>query len=153
MRSTCPSRRYALSGLENFDFVVSEKVKHFKEFAKNDNFNQVLQPGIYARYSELVMGHNLSDDCTMPSAWLDLTITSVVKHEKTCKSYYVEGRADHSMSTGLWYGDKTIQRSRFPETRGILAMATGATLEMDNASALNIPMGITVPKFLVYHES
>jgi hypothetical protein len=82
--SCVPSLKYALPSLKNFNFVVREKIKHFKGFAKNDNLNAVLQPGIYTTYSGLVMGRDLSDDCTMPSAWLDLTVTSTVKHKKLC---------------------------------------------------------------------
>lgn len=140
------SRRYALPSLENFDYVVSEKIKHFREFAKNDNFNTVLRPDIFARYSELIMGRNLSDDRTMPSAWLDLTVTSTVKHEKLCGCRRMCMRTGHSTSTGLWYGNNTMRKWCFPRTAGGQARDMGVLLDMEDTSAMNMLMNITVPK-------
>ncbi|KAF1365991.1 hypothetical protein EJ07DRAFT_150459 [Lizonia empirigonia] len=137
------SRKHTLSSFENFDFGVCEKTKHFREFAKNDNFDQVLQSDIYARYCELIMGRDLPDDRTMPSAWLDLTITSAVKHEKDCESCHIGIRADHNLSTALWYGEKTMQKWSDSNTAGSPA---SVLLKMD-ASAMNMPMNIGMSKF------
>jgi hypothetical protein len=144
--SCVASLKYALPSLENFDFVVREKIKHFREFAKNDNVNVVLQPGIYATYSELIMGRNPSDDRTMPSAWLDLTVTSTVKHEKLCGCRRICMRTDRSTSIGLWYGNNTMRKWCFPRTAVGQARDMGVLLDIEDNSAMNMLMNITVPK-------
>lgn len=140
------SRKYTLSSFENFDFVVCEKNKHFREFAKNNNFDQVLQSGIYAKYCELIMGHDLPDDRIMPFAWLDLTITSAVKHEEDCESCHTGIRADHNMSAALWYGEKTMQKRGVPNTTGNPATDRSVLFKMD-ALAMNMPMNIGMSEF------
>ena len=100
--SNVSSRQYRLLSDENFDYVVREKNKHFREFAKNDYFTQSLQSGIDAKYSGLIMGKDISGDRTMSSLWLNITVTSTVKHEEfSGGSYYKRIRADPSMSTTL----------------------------------------------------
>jgi hypothetical protein len=144
--SCVASLKYALPSLENFDFIVREKIKHFRGFAKNDNLNATLQPGIYTTYSGLIMGRNLSDDRTMPSAWLDLTVTSTVKHEKLCGCQRICMRTDRSTSTGLWYGNKTMREWCFSRTAGVRTRDMGVLLDMEDNSAMNLLMNITVPK-------
>lgn len=143
--SCVASRRYRLSSLENFDFVIREKNKHFREFARNDNFNKVLPPGVYAKYAELIMGRELCDDQTMPYVWLDLTITSAVKYKAVCEFYEMGRRADYSISTGLWYGDQTMQKWQPPNT-GSSAIDMGVLLKVDHAFLTNMPMD-SVSKF------
>ncbi|KAF2633024.1 hypothetical protein BU25DRAFT_406292 [Macroventuria anomochaeta] len=146
--SCVASWKYALLSDKNFEYVVKEKNKHFNEFARNDNFNQALQSGIDARYSELIMGKDLSEDRTMPFAWLDLTVISTIKHEEFNESYYEWTNVDSSMSVGLWYGEKSMQKWRFPRRSGSSAdMDAGVVLKMDNASSMNMPMNISLPKF------
>ncbi|KAF1363089.1 hypothetical protein EJ07DRAFT_152606 [Lizonia empirigonia] len=144
--SCVASRKYRLPSLETFDFVVGEKIKHFREFAKNDNFSMALRPGIYAAYSELIMGRDLPDNRTMPLAWLDLTIISTVKHEKLCKRRCVGMRMNSSTSTGLWYGDKTMRRYCNPCIAGGRAIDMGVLLEMEHISAISMPMDIIAPR-------
>lgn len=122
--------------------MVHEKNRHFKGLAENDPFIRALQKGVVAIYSGLVMGHDLPDDRAMLYAWLDLTVRSGLKHEKGLQSCYAGIRADHSMSTGLWYGRETMQKWRLPGARGGLVVDTGVVLKMDGALAMNIPMHI-----------
>jgi hypothetical protein len=76
-----------------------------------------LQSGIDARYSELIMGKDLSEDRTMPFAWLDFTVISTIKREEFSEeSYYEWIRVYSSMSIGLWYEEKSMQKWRFPRT-------------------------------------
>lgn len=144
--SCVASRKYTLPSLETFDSVVGEKIKHFREFAKNDNFSMILRPGICAAYSELVMGRDLSDSRTMPSAWLDLTVVSTVKHEKLCERRRIGMRTTSSTSIGLWYGDKTMRRYCSPCIAGGRAIDMGVLLEMEDILAMNMPMDIIVPR-------
>jgi hypothetical protein len=92
------------------------------------------------RYSGPVMGHDLSGGRTMPYYWLDLTVTSAVKHEKGSQSYYTGISIDHSMSTGLWYGRETMQKWCLPGAGGDLVTDTGVLLKMDGALAMKMPM-------------
>ncbi|KZM26466.1 hypothetical protein ST47_g2209 [Ascochyta rabiei] len=146
--SCVASRKYALLSDENLDFIVCEKNKCVRKFArKNNNFDQALQSGVHAKYAELTMGCNLSNNRTAPF-WLDLTIVSAVKHENSCKESYYKGiRADPTMSAALWYGEKTMQEWHFSNMAGSSAMDTGVLLKIENASVFSMPMNISISKF------
>jgi hypothetical protein len=47
----------------------------------------------------------------MPFAWLDLTVISTIKHEEFSKeSHYEWARVYSSISIGLWYEEKSMQK-------------------------------------------
>jgi hypothetical protein len=57
------------------------------------------------------MGKDLSEDRTMPFAWLDLTIISTIRHEEFSEeSHYEWTRVYSSISIGLWYEEKSMQK-------------------------------------------
>lgn len=145
--SPIASRKYPLLSDENYEVMVDEKNRNFEDFAGRNSFIQALQYGITATYSGLVMGHDYPDDRAMPCTWLDLTITSAVKHGKAFPSCYAGIRVDHSMSVGLWYGRRTMQRWCLLGARCDMATDTGMVLKMDGAPAMNMPMHIDLSDF------
>jgi hypothetical protein len=147
--SPVASRAYALTSNENLDHVIKEQ-KHMERFMEHNAFTETLESGIYARYSSLSASKELPDHWTVHSAWLDLTITSSIKHGVYKDELrHMQAKTNHNMSTALWYGEKSMQKWYVPDraTRGRLCIDTGVMLRIENASSMRMPINIRLGRF------
>jgi hypothetical protein len=149
--SPVASRRLPLSAFENIEYLLQEKQGYLTNSANITGLTHSLEYGILATYSEIVLGKHLDDDCTV-SPWLNLTVSSAIKHKAIDpESPYSPIRIRPDSSVTLGYGQKTMQRWPVPleyRQEGSVEVEMGVMIDLKSASCLSVPLLYSSPRFL-----
>lgn len=149
--SPVASRKLPLWAFENIEHLRQEKQGYLTNSANITGLTHSLERGILATYSGIVLSKHSDDEC-MPSPWLNLTVSSAIKHKAMDpeSSPYNPVRIRSDLSITLEYGQKTMQRWAVPlEHRqgDSVEVEMGVVIDFRSASCLNVPLMYSSPIF------
>lgn len=143
------SRRSPLWSFENIEYLLQEKQGYITNAANITGLMHSLETGILATYSEIALDKHLDDECTV-SPWLNLTVSSAIKHKAIGpESPYSPIRIRPDSSVTLGYGQKTMQRWPVPlehRQEGSVEVEMGVMIDLTSA-CLSVPFLYSSPRF------